>query len=95
MLTIDGYSILRDGHLVGRIKENYLYDASGSCIGHYDDEYVYDENRNKLAYMEGDFLVQVGTHEHTKMPIETINDALNGSLIPLMQKCAIYMLIGA
>lgn len=96
MLKIIGNDVMRDGMKVGyfNITTRHLYSNEGKKLGHFDHEYIYNVAGKKVAKVEGDYLVSI-SGERARLKIDEVTKSIQGGIIPLTGKCAIYMLIGA
>lgn len=96
MIKFVGNELWRGGQKIGWIEGNHVRAHDGKKLGYFDDHYVYGEDGHKLAYVEGDFLISYGASgDESKVRLETVSEAVEGGVMSGIQKCAVYVLLGA
>jgi len=93
MLKITNNDIYRNGQKVGYFTERYIMSRDGSKLGYFDSKYVYGMDGRRLAWLEGNYL-DSGSGSATRVSLSDVNERIIGGLLPIMGKCAIYVLIG-
>ncbi len=94
MLKITGNDIWRSGQRVGWVEGNYVRAHDGKKLGYFEGNFIYGMDGHKLAYVEGDYL-RSESSSTTKISIDKVNESIEGGMLPVIGKCAVYMLIGA
>ncbi len=94
MLKITGNDIWRSGQRVGWVEGNYIRDHNGKKLGYFEENFVRGMDGHKLAYVEGDYLYSESS-SGAKVSLDKINESIEGSMLPEVGKCAVYMFIGA
>lgn len=98
MLKIIGDEIFRDNKKVGWIKdEHHIRSHDDKQLGYFTNEFIFNNDGRRLAYVKGDYLYQYGaslSDPHSRTPLEVVNAAMPGCILPEMAKCAIFMFIG-
>lgn len=93
MIKFVGNDVWRDGEKVGWIEGNHVYAKDGKKLGYFADNLIYDENADKVAYIEGDYLMSYGSD--IKTPLDKVSEAMEGGVLPELDKCAVYVLLGS
>ena len=93
MVKIIGHDIWRGGQKIGWIDGDRIRTHDDKKLGYFEGNYVYSEEGHKLAYMEGDHLISYGGN--SKIPLEKVSEAIEGGVLPLIGKCAVYVLLGS
>lgn len=93
MIKIVGSDIWRAGQKIGWIEGDHIHAHDGTKLGYFQSNFVFGEDGHKLAYLEGDRLVSYGGDSH--IPLEKINEAIEGGVLPEIGKCAVYVLLGS
>ena len=87
-----GNDITRAGEKIGWIEGNHIFAHDGKKIGYFAENYVYDVNTQKIARIEGDFLISMGARE-ARTKLEQVNEEITGGVLPEIGKCAIFVLL--
>ena len=93
MLKIIGNDICRRGQKVGYFDDNDIKGSNGRKLGYFDSRYVYSVDGRRLAWIEGNYL-DSGSGNNSRVSLDIVNAKIVGGLLPIMGKCAIYVLIG-
>jgi hypothetical protein len=93
MVKIVGNDIWRGAEKIGYVEGTHIRSHDGNRIGYFEGNYVYTEDGNKTAYIEEDHLVSYGGG--SKIPLDTVNEAVEGGVLPEIGKCAVYVLLGS
>ncbi len=94
MIKIEGNDLRRGGEKIGWIEDRHVHARDGKKLGYFDNKYVYDAMGRKLAYVEGDHLVSYGGGGESKVHLEKVSEAVEGGVMPGIEKCAVYVLLG-
>lgn len=94
MLRITEKEIWRGGNKVGYIeRDKYILSKSGKRLGYFDKRYVYNVEGTHLAYIDGNHMY-LEDSGGDRVSLDKVNEEIIGGLLPMMGKCAIYILIG-
>ncbi len=93
MLKIRGNDIFRNAEKVGYFDNNDIKARDGRKLGYFDSKYVYAIDGRRLAWIEGNYL-DSGSGSNTRVSLDKVNENIVGGLLPIMGKCAIFVLIG-
>ncbi|MDP3901540.1 MAG: hypothetical protein Q8Q37_01005 [bacterium] len=94
MLKINGNDILRNGQKVGWVEDDDVYSYNGKKLGYFSDNDVYSADGRKIAYTNGNYLYASGGAD-SRVSLNKVNTSVVGGVLPLIGKCAVYVLIGA
>ena len=92
MVKIIGNDVWRGGEKIGFIEGNYIRTHDGKRIGYFEGNFVYNEGGTKTAYIEEDHLVSYGGN--SRIPLDKVNESIEGGVLPEIGKCAVYVLLG-
>lgn len=92
MLKLVGNEIWRSEEKVGWVEGNHVYAHDGRKLGYFQDSHIFNEAGEKVAYIEGDFLYS--EDGKVKVDLEKIAEEIEGGIMPLLGKCAVYILLG-
>jgi len=93
MLKIIGDNVYRNGEKVGWVERNYVLDHRGIKLGYFDNKFIYNHERRRQAYIEGDHLYSEGS-KFSKISLDKINEDIEGGILPMIAKAAVYVLLG-
>ena len=95
MIKIIGNDLYRAGEKIGYMDTKHVWGHDGKKLGYFDYRTVWGEDGRKLAFIDGDFLISYGASgEESKVRLETMNEQVEGGVMPGIQKCAVYVLLG-
>ncbi len=92
MVKIVGNDVWRNGEKIGFIDGTHVRTHDGKRIGYFEGNYVYNEDGDRTAYIEEDHLVSYGGG--ARIPLDKVNESIEGGVLPEIGKCAIYVLLG-
>ena len=83
--------IWRDGQKIGWIDGNHVRaEADNRKLGYFENNFIYNQAGRKVAYVfQNELKFENGG---TSIPLEKINEEITGA-IPLLEKCAIHVLL--
>lgn len=95
MVKIIGNDIWRGGQKIGYIDGNSrVFAHDGKKLGYFQDKYVYNQEGVRTAYIEEDHLVSYGGSSNARIPLDKVNESIEGGVLPEIGKCAVYVLLG-
>jgi hypothetical protein len=62
MIKLIGNDIVQNGHKVGWLHGNDIFNVSGDKIGYYSENDIYNRER-KIGYVEGNYIKMVGSSQ--------------------------------
>jgi len=92
MVKIVGNDIWRSGEKIGFIDGDHIRTHDGHRIGYFEGNYVYNQDGNKTAEIENGYLVSYGGN--ARIPLDKVNESIEGGVLPEIGKCAVYVLLG-
>jgi len=92
MVKIVGNDVWRNGEKIGFIDGIHVRTHDGKRVGYFEGNYVYNEDGDRTAYIEEDHLVSYGGG--ARIPLDKVNESIEGGVLPEIGKCAIYVLLG-
>ena len=93
MLKIIGYEIWRNGQRAGYVDGDKIRGHDNRILGYFTSDHVYNAEGRKFAFIEGDWL-STGVSS-ARVPLDKVNESIEGGALPEIGKCAVYLLIGA
>jgi hypothetical protein len=93
MLKLIGNDIWRGENKIGYVEGHHIIDHNGKKLGYFTDHHVWNMNDDKIAYIEEDHLFTESGK--SKILLENVAETIEGGVLPIIGKCAIYILLGA
>ena len=93
MVKIIGHDVWRGGAKIGYIDGNHIHTHDGHRIGYFEGNYVHGQDGDKLAEINQDHLVSYGSN--MRIPLDKVNESIEGGVLPEIGKCAVYVLLGS
>lgn len=92
MLKIVGRDIWRGGEKVGWIDGSHIRAHDDKKLGYFAGNFIYDRDGHKTAYIVGDHLFSAGGS--VSVPLDKVDEEIEGGVLPMIGKCAVYVLLG-
>ncbi len=93
MIKIMGKDLWREGEKIGYVEGHHVYNHEGHRLGYFTDHHVWNMRDDKLAYVEDDHLY--AEEGDSKTSLEDVAQDVQGGVLPIIEKCAIYILLGS
>ena len=82
--------IWHDSEKVGWIDGSHVRDHAGNKLGYFDGDFIYNKDARKIAYIHENQLVF--ENGQPNVSLEHINTEIEGT-VPLLEKCAVHVLL--